>query len=549
MLEYLNLENFAIIEKLDLDFHKGLNCVTGETGAGKSIIIDAISIACGERCGTNVIGRFEDSTKIRICFNIENYPYIIQNLGEYVRDNRIIISREIFRNGRNVFKVNDSSCNGQTVKNIASYLLDVNGQHEHQKLFSSAYHLELIDSLTPEIGNLKKEYSRIFREYKELRKKLEYLKNNQYEIKRNIDLYTYEINEIDKAELKPGEEEVLEQQNEKLQNIEKLTELIGNVYNLVSGDYGAESIISDICGNMNKAKDFDSKLSEKSELIENISAEFDDFSSFISDYLEELREGDFDFQSVYDRLNVINSMKNKYSMSVEEILAYRDKIDKQLSLFTSEDFNAESMEEELKEKYEKLKSKAYELSDKRKTAAKVFEKNIENNLNELAMPDCKFEVDFAESDFGEKGCDDVEFLISPNQGMPLMSMRKIASGGELSRVSLAVILNRLKEPVPLVIFDEIDSGIGGVTGEKIGNKLREMSQISQVICITHLPQIAAKGDRHFNVSKCGKDAGTNVEVVCLEREDRIRVIANMFGGSDIANSLEHADELLRINGN
>ncbi|MBQ7256082.1 MAG: DNA repair protein RecN [Abditibacteriota bacterium] len=543
MLKYIKLENFAIIDNLNLQFNNGFNTITGETGAGKSIIIDAISIACGERCGVGVIGQFGDKSKIEICFDISNYDNIKKDIGK----DSIVFVREIYKSGRNVFKINGNTENAQTVKKISENLMDVYGQHEHQRLFLPSYHLELIDNLSPNIISLRDEYFNLYTEYKELEKNLEYLKAHQYEIKRNVDLYTYEANEIDTAELKVGEEEELEAENDKLNNIENINTLLSEAYGLITGDYGVENTLSNISKNIEQAYSYDSKLDSQYNTISEIITDLNELSSSLDSYLEKLREGDFDFTTVANRLDLIKTLKKKYSMTVEEILAYREKIGKDLSLYTSDDFNVESMEEDLKKKFDVLYLKAQELSDIRKDMAKGFSLQVEKNLVDLGMPNCKFEVDFSECAPSPKGIDDIEFLISPNPGMPVMSLRKIASGGELSRVFLAIIINRLKDAPPLVIFDEIDAGIGGVTGEKIGNKLKEISKISQVICITHLPQIAAKSEKQFNVTKTGLLNETIVNVNDLSFEERIKVIANMFGDGESQTSLKHAKELLMQN--
>jgi len=543
MLKYIKLENFAIIDNLNLHFNSGFNTITGETGAGKSIIIDAISIACGERCGVGVIGQFGDRSKIEICFDISNYENIKNEIGK----DSIVFVREIHKSGRNVFKVNGNPENAQNVKKIAENLIDVYGQHEHQKLFSPTYHLELIDNLSQDILSLREEYFNLYTEYKELEKNLEYLKAHQYEIKRNVDLYTYEANEIDTAELKVGEEEELEAENEKLSNIENINTLLSEAYGLITGDYGVENSLSNISKNIEQAYSYDQKLEAQNNTINDIITNLNELSLSLDSYLEELREGDFDFTTVANRLDLIKTLKKKYSMTVEEILAYREKIGKDLSLYTSDDFNVESMEEDLKKKYDVLYSKAQELSNLRKEVAKGFSAQVEANLVDLAMPNCKFEVDFTECAPGLKGIDDIEFLISPNPGMPVMSLRKIASGGELSRVFLAIIINRLKDAPPLVIFDEIDAGIGGKTGEMIGNKLKEISKLSQVICITHLPQIAAKSEKQFNVTKTGLLNETIVNVNDLSFDERVKVIANMFGDGESQTSLKHAKELLNAN--
>lgn len=548
MLEYIKLHNFAIIDSLELEFDSRFNTITGETGAGKSIIIDAISIACGDRCGTGVIGQYGDISKIEVCFNIDKFQYLYEFIGDYAKSGKIKINREIHRNGRTVFKINDETANAQTVKSVCAYLLDIYGQHEHQRLFSPAYHLELIDNLTENISVIKKEYNLLYTDYTETEKNLEYLKNNQYEIKKKTDLYTYELKEIDEADLKIGEEEDLEKENEKLQNIEVISQHISQANELLSGEYGAENASGSIRKEIESALSYDSKLKDISDLAESINISISELSSLVSAYLEELKENDYDFDGVYDRLNIINSLKNKYSMSVEEILAYRNKISDELALYTSKNFNAESLEKEKNEKYNLLMKKAEELSSERRKAAAVFEKNIENHLKDLGMENCRFEVDFGLKDPGPAGIDDVEFLISPNPGMPVMSLRKTASGGELSRITLAIILNRLKEPVPLVIFDEIDAGIGGLTGERVGNKLKEVSEICQVISITHLPQIAAKSQKQFNVSKKGLNDETVVTVEDLGYNDRVRVIGDMFGNGESKTSLEHAEEILNNNG-
>lgn len=547
MLEYIKLENFAIIDRLELKFDPAFNTITGETGAGKSIIIDAVSIACGERCGSGVIGQYGDKSRIEVSFITEKFPHLKDKIGDYICDGRVNIVREVYRNGRSVYKLNGETSNAQTVKSVCAYLLDIYGQHEHQKLFSPSYHLELVDSLSEKTGKLKKEYEILYKEYRETEKNLEYLKNHQYEIRKNTDLYTYEIEEIDSAGLKSGEEEELEKENEKLQNIENIISSVSDSYEILSGEYGIENLFGKVRNNINSVSSFDEKLKNINELTENIYINLGELTSAVSDYKEELEESDYDFQGVYERLNTINALKSKYSMTVEEIIAYRDKISKELALYTSRDFNAESMEKELEIKYSLLMSKGEELSKERKRTAVEFEKNISVYLNDLGMPDCRFEVDFGEKEPGPNGTDDVEFLMSPNPGMPLMSLRKTASGGELSRVSLAIILNRLKEPYPLVIFDEIDAGIGGQTGEKVGRRLKEMSEISQVICITHLPQIAAKSEKQFNVSKKGMENETVVNVEDLDYEKRIKVIADMFGSAESMASLDHAREMLEKN--
>jgi len=546
MIEYIKLENFAIINKITLFPTNGFNVITGETGAGKSIVIDAISIACGERTGVSVIGTYSDICKIEILFDISEFNYIKDKLQKYnINTNKLKVYREIHSNGKSTFKLNDNIVNAQTIKDITSNLIDIHGQHEHQNLFNSQYHLNIIDNLNEKTIDYKNSISNLYNEYKVLNDKLDYLKNHEHDIAIKLDLYSFQLNEIDNSNLYVGEDEELEKEYEKLKNIEKLKTLLQESYDIINSENGISDCLNNINNNMTKASSFDEELDKYVVSIDEVNSSITDISYEIRNYLGNLEDDPLAFENVSNRLDLIKSMKKKYSMTIEEIFTYRNKIAKELENYSVDDFNTEKLEYKIKQVYSNILKESKELSEIRINTARKFEKKIEENLQELAMPNAKFEVSFTEKEISKDGIDDVEFLISPNLGMPVMPLRKIASGGELSRVSLAIIVNSIQtNPTPLLIFDEIDAGIGGVIGDTIGNKLREISKNSQVICVTHLPQIASKANKQFNVEKIEAFNSTLVNINELNPEERVVEIARMFGDHNSTTALSHAKEIL-----
>ncbi len=567
MLTSLNIENYALIGKLNIDFSKGFNVLTGETGAGKSIIIGALSMVLGERASGGIVRTGEAKAYVEATFDVsknKKIPKLLKEIG-IEADGNLILSREILSAGKTQARINGRAVTQTSLRQVSRGLIDIHGQHEHQSLLDSETHIDLLDNLGgKELIKLRAAVEKDYLELDALKSKFKALSQSKEEREKQIDYLKFQIKEIDEADLKDKEEDELKDEKGMLANAEKLIASANEVYNSIAGE-GREGSSLDALKSAAKVlldmADIDKKLKKLAERLESAQIELDDIASEIEAYQDRIVFDPKRLEEVEDRLYLISELKRKYGGSIKEILKKRDEIEKELKLLEGSGEELEGIKGEIDSLSKKLGKECEELSEARKELAKKIEASIKEELAELNMLKVKFNVQVqVEEDeegvpvgkkklkVGPKGIDLIEFLISPNPGEPLKPLAKIASGGEISRVMLGLksILSKADE-IPTMIFDEIDVGIGGQTAVKVGDKLSSLSKLRQVICITHLPQIASKAGRHVYVSKSVEAGKTHVSVRELKEQERIKEVANLLGGKISETTLRTAQELIKSN--
>ena len=558
MLKELRIENFAIIDQLELVFSEGLAAFTGETGAGKSILLDAIEALMGGRAESAMIRAEEERANLEALFQIpEEHKEIICELleREGLLDNseEVHFNREIRREGRNIARINGRTVNVSLLREIGSYLVDIHGQSEHLSLLSVRQHLRLLDRYADH-QTMIDEYQKSFHVLREILRELDDLRRAEQDAARMSDLLNYQIQEIDAAKLKSGEENELRDELNRLANAEKLSSLAQQAFAILEETSPDAPSISTMLGEVSSALNalaaIDKTLDELAGESDAMLAAAADISRTLQDYMDAIEFNPKRLEQVENRLALITTLKKKYGDQEEAILAFRDKAQVQLEKIT----HAEERIEELVIREIELKSdlagKALALSESRKAAAERLGRGVELELNDLRMAGARFSVDIHYRDdpdglpisegrtvhFDERGIDQSEFLIAPNPGEGLKPLVKIASGGETSRLMLALknVLAKA-DTIPTMIFDEIDQGIGGRVGAVVGEKLWQLGREHQVLCVTHLPQLAAYGEQHFHVFKKVQDGRTVTVVESLTGQRRENELAVMFGGETEAN--------------
>ena len=535
MIQHLLIQNFAIISNTEIDFKDGLSIITGETGSGKSIVIQAISLALGARADSSFVRSGENKA-------------IIQLQAEY-QDKDYIITREISRNGKNVCKINGSLVTLSEVSSLAKKIADIHGQYDNQQILDPEQHIKLLDSYgLDEIDPVKSDFQLIYEKYKNARLKLNELTSKERESRKKADFYRFESEEIEKADLKPGEDLELSERISLLQNSEKIFRSLEQAYQALEGE--EQSVMAAL----SYAKESLSSISSYSGELKDIFKDTENSYYILQDVISKisiLRENqDFEPQELdiaISRLVLIDNLKKKYGDTIDDILIYHNKIKNNLSTFENFEEIKVKLTNEVNENLVLLKEKAVLLSDVRRKKAEALSLEIEQELHDLNFSDAKFEIKISPaSAITATGRDNVEIFISTNKGEPLKPLIKVASGGEISRIMLAIKnITGNTDNIHTLIFDEIDAGISGKTASIIGKKLKKISQKHQIICITHLPQIAAAGDNNYRIYKKSDDNSTHTFVEELEEDAAVREIARLIGGETItATTLAGAKELM-----
>ena len=554
MLGDLQVKNFAIIEHLCLSFSEGLNILTGETGAGKSIIIGALEMLFGSRARTDIIKNGKEAAYIEASYFIDlpaKLKNILKEAGVELDPEMLLLSREIRRNGRNRCRINGQLVPLKLIKEVAEFLVDIHGQHEHQNLLQNSYHIELLDELLPgETKNKLSEIEDVYYQLKEISKEKERLNQQASERARRLDIIEYQLDEIETANLKVGELEEIESKLKRLENIEDISATIYKAIDSISGDQHNQKALLDhlgtISSNLSKIVEFDDDIKELSELADQSFYSLQELNFQLQDYYDQIDYNQNELSELRERLDIINTMRRKYGETISEILSYKNNlIEEREELESIEDklSSLEIKENKLKAEYETLDK---EISKARKQQAQWLENEIIKELKDLAMKDARFEVEFQKAGITPKGRDKVKFLISTNLGGELKELSKIASGGEISRIMLAfksIIAGYDK--VRTIIFDEIETGVGGETARQVAARLYSISTDRQVISISHLPQIASLADRHFYIYKETEDQVTKTKIDKLNEIEREEEIARMISGDKkTETSLKHASELI-----
>ena len=553
MLSSLKIENVAVIEKAEILFGCGLNILTGETGAGKSIVIDSINAILGERTSRELIRDGADKAKVTAIF--EDIPQaVIDKLGEYDIEydegDSLLITRIITSDGRSSCKINGHSVTATMLKNIGRDLITICGQHDSQHLLLKEKHMEYIDSIA-DCKELFESYSEVFSEIKAVRKQLKNLLNNESDKERKLEYLKFQIDELAGANIKVGERDSLSEEKKRYQNKEKIINSLNLCHSILSGDGESAGVLAEIDALASSIRDlsqFDSRFAEAAEKIGEVKYYFSDCSDIVNDSLGDTEDNNIDINSIEERLDILYRLSKKYGETEEEMLAYLDKITEEYEDITLGDEKAQELQEKYDELSEELFNRGCYLSDCRKQTASEFEEKVTADLHYLDMPGATFTAEFNDAPATATGIDDVEFLFSANPGQEPKPLAKIASGGELSRVMLAIrcVLSD-SDIISSMIFDEIDTGVSGRAALKIAYKLHELSKSKQVLCVTHLAQIAAYADNHLFIKKTVEEGSTYTKVSTLDYDERIREIARIIGGDIITETtLKSAKEMIEF---
>lgn len=552
MLRELRLNNLAIIKNLDLEFNEGLISLTGETGAGKSIILDGISLLIGERSNLEMIRTGEDSLFAEGVFDLsEVQKEKLNKLGFEIEDDELIISRYFYRNSKSKITVNGMRMTVSKLKELMRNVLDLVGQHEHQYLLNKNYHLGLLDRFLDKNGQeLAKEIRNNVSSLKTINKKIEEIETEKFRIMEKKDILEFQSNEIANLSLKENEDNELEEEYKILFNAGKISEKLENsIQRLKEGEYSVINSLGKIKKNLEQLSDISETYSELKEKIENIIYEVDDIGYSFEDMVENVESDDVRLEKVISRIDEINKLKLKYGSTIEEILAFREENEKKLSLIKFENNELEVLKKEKEEKAKLYFENSQKLREIRKKVAEKLEKTINVQLKDLNMANSKFKVAFSEKTvISSRGMDDVEFMMVTNLGENYKPLAKIASGGEISRIMLALkTVFSSVDNISVLIFDEIDTGISGETVRKVAEKLKELSGTVQVICVTHSPQIAGKSNQQFFIKKEIENNVTETKVRELNTDERIREIARIISGDNITEtSIKHAKEIMKL---
>lgn len=539
MLVNLHVKNLALIEETEIEFGKGLNVLTGETGAGKSILLGSVNLALGGKAGSDVIGRFGDSALVELSFFIDDENRIkeLEALDIYPEYGMITISRRIL-SGKSIIKVNGETITATGVRKITELLIDIHGQHDHQSLLYKKKHLEILDKYAKdELLELKSELLSEYNNYKNLEKQMGEFTLSEEERIREKDFLNYEIQEIQEANLKPGEDEELETLYRKIVNSRKILTELDVVDRLLgrNGDDNASDMLGRAYSALNSIVSYDDGLNPLLEQLALLDSQLSDFSYDLKNYIESM---DFDEQIYVEteqRLNIINSLKAKYGGSIENILEHVEKSEEKLRFYDEYEENLSKVKANMDTSMEKVLLLCDRISDVRSLSAVKLSEDIRKALEDLNFGQVKFDVELRKlNNPTANGIDEAEFMISVNPGEDIKPLAKIASGGEMSRIMLGIkSVLAGKDEIDTLIFDEIDTGISGRTAQKVSEKMAGIATSHQVICITHLPQIAAMADRHFLIHK-DIDAGyTRTHIDILNESAMVDELARMLGGTEI----------------
>lgn len=535
MISTLHIKNIGIIDDLSIELGEGFNVLTGETGAGKTLIIDSISIICGGRFSKEMIRRGEDYSFVELNLYLPENSLAIEN--------NIIVSREIHLNGRNSCKINGRLVTLTELKEFMSNIIDIHGQNDNQKILNSKYHIKYLDNfIGNELLDIKENYKELYQERQNILKELKANLGDDKEKQRQLSLLQYEFDEIENAELKPGEDDELEEKRKFFMNSEKIGKSL-NQADLSLGE-GAIDKINDAIKAIEKISDLDKKYDDTLSSLKSIYYEVQELSRDISSLNSDMYFDENERNEVEERLDLIYSLKRKYGNTIEEILNYKEKIEKEIDRIN----NLDEYNNKLKNKLKTVESNMQDLADKmhgiRESNAKILDSKINKELADLEMPNSRFITHINTVEFNKNGTDEVEYYISTNIGETEKELAKIASGGEMSRIMLAiktVLANT--DSTPVLIFDEIDTGISGKAAKSVGEKLKLIGKSHQVLCITHQPSIAAKGDENFYISKKSREGRTFTQVKKLNEDEVINEVARISNGEITETARKHAMEL------
>ncbi len=561
MLKELNIKNFAIIDQLRVEFAPGLNVFTGETGAGKSIVVDALNLALGERASADLIRTGFQEAVVEAAFELNSHgPFeaaaLLAEQGIRTEPGEdLVVRRMLAASGKNKVYINGSLANLSTLSALGAMLADIHGQHEHQSLLSLERQMDMLDAFGG-LGSLREAVAQTYQRLQDVRRELANLEAGEHDRAQREDMLRYQKNEIEAAQLKPGEDETLAQEQKLLANFEKLAGLAASVDEaLYSSEGAALSGLKKATVALRDIASIDSRLSGALELCEAGKVQIEEAAREVSSYRDRV---DFDprrLEEIGDRLDIIQKLKKKYGNTIQEIIDFGSRAADELGRMERSGDDIERLKSEIGKLKTELSAATQDLTKRRSAAAKDLEKKVEGQLAHLGMKKTTFSVKITQEPgedtldglkAGPRGADRVEFLISPNPGEEPKPLARIVSGGELSRIMLALKTILVEgDRIPTLVFDEVDAGIGGAVAEEVGKKLRKISEKRQVFCITHLPQIASMATHHYGVAKLVKKERTSTEVRLLGPKERLEEIARMLGGKTITDAtIRHAEEMI-----
>ena len=547
MLSLLHIENIAVIEQADISFDKGFNVLTGETGAGKSIVIDAISAILGQRAYRDMIRTGTNKASVRAVFTkVPNFPWFEENGVEY--DEETVIQRDIFLDGKNVCRVNGTLVTVAILHKLGIQLINIHGQHDSASLFDEENHLRFLDAFADN-GGLLADYREKFAAVSELRRQIDRMTMDEGEKLRRMETLKYQIAEIEKADLKSGEDEVLEQRRKLLQNSEKLSQGLEEASEaLLGGDDsdGAAALLAQAAYALSRIARYSDDYTGFQERLTDLKYQVQDIADEVRDSLDELSYSADELETIEARLDIIHRLRRKYGADCDEILAYLDKAQKELDEIEFADDRVEQLKKKLAKQEKQAWDAALALRKNRQEQGTVMAEKILSELSQLDMPRVQFQCRFRETELTSEGADAVAFYLSANAGEDLKPLSKVASGGELARIMLSMknVLAE-KDAVDTLIFDEVDTGVSGRAAQRIAEKLKSLAKHKQVLCVTHLPQLAALADTHMLIAKSEHDGRTYTTVTPLDRKGRAMELARIIGGTHITETtLKSAEEML-----
>lgn len=554
MLLELSIKDFAIIEKLDASFRQGMTVLTGETGAGKSIIIDAVGLLAGGRGSVDFVRTGADKAVLQGVFDIAeiaNTKTVLEELG-IEPTNDLVITRELLKTGRSVCRVNGTIVNLNSLKKIGQTLIDIHGQNEHQELMDSDKHLRLLEQFDyAAVADTKQRYQAAFKTYTKLNRRLNQSLKNEHEWNQRVDMLQFQVDEIKAANLIEGEDEELEKRRDQLVNFQSISDALAASFQVLESEEGVSATdqIGNVMQEMQGIADYDEEYEQIADEVQNAYYSLEDVTNRVRSAIDSMEWNPAELDEVEQRLETIRQLKKKYGNSITEILKYLSRIENELAEMTGAGQNLDDLAVEVEKRLQETKQLGTQLTNLRQKMALKLEQAVRDQLAGLYMEKTQFKVQFNSKKVPElDGLDNVEFLIQPNPGEDLKPLAKIASGGELSRIMLALkTIFARNEGVTSIIFDEVDTGVSGRVAQAIADKIHEISNHSQVLCISHLPQVAARADYQLHVAKKVVKGRTMTNLTALDDEGRVNEIAKMLAGVDLTElSLEHARELLQM---
>lgn len=555
MLQTLSIKQFAIIDELEIHFSDGLTVLSGETGSGKSIIIDAIGQLIGMRASSDFVRHGEKKAIIEGIFDIDNSKEAISVLNELdidIDEDFLLVKREIFSSGKSICRINNQIVTLQDLRKVMQELLDIHGQHETQTLLKQKYHLKLLDDYAEnQYSSVKEQYETTFNEYKEKKKELEELQSADQALLQRLDLMKFQFEELQEASLKEGEITQLESDIKRIQNSEKLSLALNNAHVTLTDEHAITDRLYELSNHLQTIDDIIPGRFKK--LKEDIDQFYYTLEDAKHELYDEMSNTEFDEQLLNElesRMNLLNNLKRKYGKNIDELITYQSKLENEIAKIENYEESTSQLKEEIDLLYEKVIKYGQSLSKERRIVARTLRDHIVTEIQNLQMKDANLEISFQPLETPTiEGIEFVEFLISPNKGEPLKSLNKIASGGELSRIMLALKSIFVESRgQTAILFDEVDSGVSGQAAQKMAKKMRDIAKYIQVICISHLPQVASMSDHHLLISKMSKNDRTTTQVKELKKEDKIDEIARMISGASVTElTRENAREMIAQN--